>query len=121
MPLRDTQHKYCLTHVPCLAGFVKVHTREGKDTIVGATIVAANAGDMISELTLAMQSGTGLGTLAYVIHPYPTQVCSDDTALLHAATTNSRRALDSQMSDTDFCGLTELRWHMSSPFRCDRT
>ncbi len=42
-------------------GFVKIHVRRGKDEIVGATIVATNAGDMISEITLAMQHGIGLG------------------------------------------------------------
>jgi pyruvate/2-oxoglutarate dehydrogenase complex dihydrolipoamide dehydrogenase (E3) component len=54
-------------------GFVKIHTRKGSDEIVGATIVARHAGEMISELTLAMVGKIGLGTLANVIHPYPTQ------------------------------------------------
>jgi pyruvate/2-oxoglutarate dehydrogenase complex dihydrolipoamide dehydrogenase (E3) component len=54
-------------------GFVKVHTQRGKDRILGATIVATNAGDLISEITLAMKSGTGLGTVGATIHPYPTQ------------------------------------------------
>jgi pyruvate/2-oxoglutarate dehydrogenase complex dihydrolipoamide dehydrogenase (E3) component len=54
-------------------GFVKVHVRQGSDTIVGATIVASHAGDMISELTLAMVSGIGLGKISSIIHPYPTQ------------------------------------------------
>jgi pyruvate/2-oxoglutarate dehydrogenase complex dihydrolipoamide dehydrogenase (E3) component len=54
-------------------GFVKVHVRKGSDKIVGATIVARHAGEMISEVTLAMTAGVGLGRLAYVIHPYPTQ------------------------------------------------
>lgn len=54
-------------------GFVKVHTKRGTDTIVGATIVANNAGDMISEITVAMVGGMGLGKIASVIHPYPTQ------------------------------------------------
>jgi len=54
-------------------GFLKVHTRKGRDTIVGATLVARHAGEMISEITLAMQAGAGLGTLAATIHPYPTQ------------------------------------------------
>lgn len=53
-------------------GFVKVHVRAGSDEILGATLVGAGAGDLVSELTLAMASGTGLGTLASVIHPYPT-------------------------------------------------
>ena len=54
-------------------GFVKVHVRKGTDRIVGATIVARRAGEMISELTLAMVAGIGLGQLSGVIHPYPTQ------------------------------------------------
>ncbi len=54
-------------------GFVKVHTKAGKDTILGATIVTRHAGEMISELTLAMVGGLGLGTLARTIHTYPTQ------------------------------------------------
>ena len=54
-------------------GFVKVHVRKGSDEIVGATIVAAHAGEMISEITLAMTHGIGLGAFANVIHPYPTQ------------------------------------------------
>lgn len=40
--------------------------------ILGASIVGNGAGNMIGEVTLAMQSGTSLGSLAAVIHPYPT-------------------------------------------------
>ncbi|NJN85228.1 MAG: mercuric reductase [Leptolyngbyaceae cyanobacterium SL_7_1] len=54
-------------------GFVKIHVQEGSDRIVGATIVAAHAGDLISEITLAMVNKVGLGKIAGVIHPYPTQ------------------------------------------------
>jgi pyruvate/2-oxoglutarate dehydrogenase complex dihydrolipoamide dehydrogenase (E3) component len=54
-------------------GFVKVHVKKGTDNILGATIVAAHAGEMISELTLAMVGKLGLGTISGVIHPYPTQ------------------------------------------------
>jgi pyruvate/2-oxoglutarate dehydrogenase complex dihydrolipoamide dehydrogenase (E3) component len=54
-------------------GFVKVHVRAGSDRIVGATVVARHAGEMISELTLALVGGLGLRTLARTIHPYPTQ------------------------------------------------
>lgn len=54
-------------------GFVKIHVKEGSDRILGATIVARHAGEMINELTLAMVAGIGLGTLAQVIHAYPTQ------------------------------------------------
>lgn len=55
------------------AGFVKIHVKKGTDRIVGATIVARHAGEIISEITTAMVSGVGLKTLAQVIHPYPTQ------------------------------------------------
>ena len=54
-------------------GFVKVHVRKGTGQILGGTIVARHAGEMIGELTLAMTSGLGLGRIANVIHPYPTQ------------------------------------------------
>ncbi|MCH7995568.1 MAG: FAD-containing oxidoreductase, partial [Planctomycetes bacterium] len=54
-------------------GFLKVHVKKGSDKILGATLVARHAGEMISEITLAMVSGAGLGTLAKTIHPYPTQ------------------------------------------------
>ncbi|MEO7052552.1 MAG: mercuric reductase [Rhodanobacter sp.] len=55
------------------AGFVKVHVSEGSDHILGATIVSRDAGDMISQVTLAMVAGVGLRTLAKVIHAYPTK------------------------------------------------
>ncbi len=54
-------------------GFVKVHVKKGSDRILGATIVARHAGEMINEITLAMVGGLGLGTIANVIHSYPTQ------------------------------------------------
>ncbi|MCA9510282.1 MAG: FAD-dependent oxidoreductase, partial [Myxococcales bacterium] len=55
------------------AGFVKIHTERGRDRIVGATIANRHAGEMIGEIAVAMAAGTGLGALARVIHPYPTQ------------------------------------------------
>jgi pyruvate/2-oxoglutarate dehydrogenase complex dihydrolipoamide dehydrogenase (E3) component len=54
-------------------GLVRVHVRKGTDKIVGATIVSSNAGDMISELTLAMTHNLGLKHISATIHPYPTQ------------------------------------------------
>jgi pyruvate/2-oxoglutarate dehydrogenase complex dihydrolipoamide dehydrogenase (E3) component len=54
-------------------GFVKFHVRKGHDEILGATLVARHAGEMISEVSVAMAAGIGLGKLASVIHPYPTQ------------------------------------------------
>ena len=54
-------------------GFVKIHVHEGTDTILGATIVARHAGEMINEISLAMVAGIGLKTVSQVIHSYPTQ------------------------------------------------
>ncbi len=54
-------------------GFVKIHVAQRSDRILGATIVARHAGEMINEITLAMVAGIGLNTLANVIHAYPTQ------------------------------------------------
>jgi pyruvate/2-oxoglutarate dehydrogenase complex dihydrolipoamide dehydrogenase (E3) component len=54
-------------------GLVKVHVKKRSDRIVGATIVSRHAGEMISELTLAMAGKLGLKTLSNTIHPYPTQ------------------------------------------------
>lgn len=53
-------------------GFVKVHTAKGSDKILGATIVAPHAGEIISELTLAMTHDLGLKAIVDTIHPYPT-------------------------------------------------
>jgi pyruvate/2-oxoglutarate dehydrogenase complex dihydrolipoamide dehydrogenase (E3) component len=54
-------------------GFVKIHVRQGGDRILGATVVARHAGEMINGLSLAITSGIGLRALAKVIHTYPTQ------------------------------------------------
>ncbi|HEY6578549.1 MAG TPA: FAD-containing oxidoreductase [Rhizomicrobium sp.] len=54
-------------------GFVKIHFRDGTDHILGATIVGRHAGEMISILTLAMERGIGLRSLAKVVFPYPAQ------------------------------------------------
>ncbi|MBL0226042.1 MAG: mercuric reductase [Geobacteraceae bacterium] len=54
-------------------GFARVHLKKGSDRILGATIVARHAGDMIGEFSLAITSGLGLRAIARTIHPYPTQ------------------------------------------------
>jgi pyruvate/2-oxoglutarate dehydrogenase complex dihydrolipoamide dehydrogenase (E3) component len=61
-------------------GFVKIHVHERTGRILGATIVARHAGDMINEITLAMVAGVGLRTLARVIHAYDTQAEAIGTA-----------------------------------------
>jgi pyruvate/2-oxoglutarate dehydrogenase complex dihydrolipoamide dehydrogenase (E3) component/uncharacterized membrane protein YdjX (TVP38/TMEM64 family) len=54
------------------AGFVKVFVAPGKDRILGATIVAANAGEMLAEIVLAMKHKIGLSKILGTIHAYPT-------------------------------------------------
>lgn len=54
-------------------GFFRVHLADGSDRILGATLVAEHAGDMIGEIALAMTAGLGLGRIGRTIHPYPTQ------------------------------------------------
>ena len=53
-------------------GFVKILTPPGKETILGATIVGAHAGEMIAQFILAMRHGLSLSKLAAAIMPYPT-------------------------------------------------
>jgi pyruvate/2-oxoglutarate dehydrogenase complex dihydrolipoamide dehydrogenase (E3) component len=53
-------------------GFVKILAKRGSDQILGGTIVSKHAGEMISEISLAMTAGIGLKTISRVIHPYPT-------------------------------------------------
>ncbi|MEH2282173.1 MAG: mercuric reductase [Nostoc sp.] len=55
------------------SGFLKIHHKKGSDQIIGATIVASHAGEMISVVTTAMVNKLGLSKLSSVIHPYPTQ------------------------------------------------
>lgn len=54
-------------------GFARVHAERRSGRIVGATLVAGHAGELIGEMALAITAGVTLGALAGVIHPYPTQ------------------------------------------------
>ncbi len=54
-------------------GFARVHLRRGTDNIIGATIVARHAGEMINEFSLAITNGLGISAIGRTIHPYPTQ------------------------------------------------
>jgi pyruvate/2-oxoglutarate dehydrogenase complex dihydrolipoamide dehydrogenase (E3) component len=54
-------------------GFARIHYDRRTGKILGGTIVARHAGEMISELTLAIANGLKMSALADVIHPYPTQ------------------------------------------------
>jgi len=54
-------------------GFLRLIIQQGKDRILGATLVADHAGELLGELTLAVKAGVGLNTIASTIHAYPTQ------------------------------------------------
>jgi len=54
-------------------GFARVHLKKGTDRILGATLVARHAGEMINEFSLAISSGLGISAIGRTIHPYPTQ------------------------------------------------
>jgi pyruvate/2-oxoglutarate dehydrogenase complex dihydrolipoamide dehydrogenase (E3) component len=57
-------------------GFVKIHIKEGTDKILGATVIARHAGELIGVISLAMSTGVGLRKLANVSYPYPTQAAA---------------------------------------------
>ena len=52
-------------------GRVKIVVGKG-GSILGGHILAPGAGTMIAEIALAMKAGVKLGTLASLVHPYPT-------------------------------------------------
>jgi len=54
------------------AGFAKILTRKGSGKILGATIIAPHAGDLLHEFVLAMNAKIGLGKISSIIHAYPT-------------------------------------------------
>jgi pyruvate/2-oxoglutarate dehydrogenase complex dihydrolipoamide dehydrogenase (E3) component len=54
-------------------GFVKIHVRNGTDEVIGATIVASRASEMINEIAVIMNAKVGLRQLAGVLHTYPAQ------------------------------------------------
>jgi pyruvate/2-oxoglutarate dehydrogenase complex dihydrolipoamide dehydrogenase (E3) component/uncharacterized membrane protein YdjX (TVP38/TMEM64 family) len=54
-------------------GFARVHYDRKTGKILGGTIVARHAGEMIGELTLAITAKQNVGVLSSTIHPYPTQ------------------------------------------------
>ena len=53
-------------------GFCKIVVKKGTDEIIGATILAERAGEMINEVSLAMKNNLGLYAIGRNIHSYPT-------------------------------------------------
>ena len=55
------------------AGFLRLHLLRGSDRILGATVVSSHAGELISELSLAITHKLGLRKMGGIIRPYPTR------------------------------------------------
>jgi pyruvate/2-oxoglutarate dehydrogenase complex dihydrolipoamide dehydrogenase (E3) component len=85
-------------------GLVKIHVKKGTAEIVGATVVAAHAGDLITQLTLAITQKIPLGAFSAVIYPYPTQ----GEAIKAAAGLYTRTRLTPTVKRL-FTGLMKLR------------
>jgi len=77
------------------AGFLKIHVSEGTDTILGATIVASRASELINEMAVIMSAGIGMKALAEMVHTYPAQ----SEAIMMAAQA-FRRAFDEAARNT---------------------
>lgn len=79
-------------------GFIKVVAR-ANGTILGVTIVAARAGEMLAEFVLAMENGLGLSEISTAVHAYPTwttsvqQVASEEAMDRFLASRMGRLAL----------------------------
>ena len=73
VPMHDVDRAICDAEEE---GFVKIHIKEGSDEILGATVVARHAGEMINDICLAMSLGVGLAQLGQVVRPYPTQAAA---------------------------------------------
>lgn len=54
------------------SGFIKVLTPQGKDKILGVTIVGTHSGEILAEFITAMKFGLGLNKILSTIHAYPT-------------------------------------------------
>ncbi len=90
VPMHDVHRAICDTEEQ---GFAKIHVEEDSDRILGATVVSRHAGEMINDISLAMQSGIGLSRLGRVVRPYPTQAAAIQMAAdaYDAATLNRTR------------------------------
>lgn len=76
-------------------GLVKiVYNKRGKKIIVGATIVAPVAGELISEISVAMKAKIPFDQFAKVIHPYPSYAI----------------ALQTMAADVYYEDVKKLRW-----------
>ncbi len=79
-------------------GFIKLIVAQKGDTILGAHLVGARAGELLGELALAMRHKLGMGAVLATIHAYPTlstglQQASFEWYLGSGALKNARRII----------------------------
>jgi dihydrolipoamide dehydrogenase len=53
-------------------GFTKLIYDEATHRVIGGGIVGVHAGDLISEIALAIEMGAEVADIALTIHPHPT-------------------------------------------------
>jgi pyruvate/2-oxoglutarate dehydrogenase complex dihydrolipoamide dehydrogenase (E3) component len=73
-------------------GFVKIYVREGTDQILGATVVATRASELINEISVIMRAGIGMRRLATILHTYPAQSDAIRLAAMAYVNTHSTNA-----------------------------
>jgi pyruvate/2-oxoglutarate dehydrogenase complex dihydrolipoamide dehydrogenase (E3) component len=71
-------------------GFIKIYVKDGTDEILGATVVATHASELINEISVIMSAGIGMRRLADILHTYPAQ--SDAIRLAALAYVNHQSA-----------------------------
>lgn len=54
-------------------GYLKIHIEDGTDKILGATIVASRASELVNEMAVILGSGISMNKLANIVHTYPTE------------------------------------------------
>ena len=85
-------------------GFVKIHVEEGTDRILGATIVASRASELINEMSVIMSTGIGMNDLANIVHTYPAESWRDRACGIDLRA-ESHRAAFKIISDVQTAGL----------------
>jgi len=65
-------------------GFIKLILNEKGEEILGAHLVGAGSGEMLAEITLAMQHKLGISGIIATIHAYPTIATGLQTAAFEA-------------------------------------
>ena len=53
-------------------GYVELVSNEDDGTLLGATIVAPHASELIAEICIAIEMGSSIEDVALTIHPHPT-------------------------------------------------